>query len=124
MAGKTILVVEDDSDAQAVMRWSLESNGYQCIVAASASEATAQVASNSGKIEGVVMDFFLPDSDGMVLGTQLVQQLGGRKIPLIGITAFYTPELRAKSLTAGFDACLPKPLEMSGFITTLGALLK
>jgi len=123
MPAKTILLVEDDIDAQAVIRWTLESRGYVCISATSASEATMQVEANGEEIACVVMDFFLPDSDGMVLGVQLIQKLGNRKVPLVGVTAFYTPELRAKSLAAGFDACLAKPLAMNEFIATLGTLI-
>lgn len=123
MAGKTVLIVEDDNDAQAVIQWTLESAGYRCLFANSLGEASAQLEANTSDIACLILDFFLPDGDGMTFGGQVRTENGGSNLPIIGITAFYTPELREKSLKMGFDACLPKPLDMNNFTSTLKNLI-
>ncbi|MCU0475580.1 MAG: response regulator [Anaerolineae bacterium] len=124
MSQPTILVVEDDTDSQSVLCWAVESRGATCLLAGSVAEANQQITATEGMVNGLVLDFHLPDGDGMQLGLQLKRQIDRPGVPLIGVTAYYTPELRNQALAAGYDACFAKPLPMDEFIATLNRLVK
>lgn len=123
MVSRTILIVEDDTDSQSVVSWAVQSRGHISLVASSLAEAEQKLRDSEHPISGLVLDFHLPDGDGMQWGIQLKKRLG-IPIPLIGITAYYTPELRAQALAIGFDACFTKPLPMDDFIAALGKLIR
>lgn len=120
MSQRTILVVDDDADSQSVLQWAVETRGAICLMAGSAAEANQRFDEAGGQLHALVLDFHLPDGDGMQLGLQLKRQLDRPGVPLIGVTAYYTPELRNQALAAGYDACFAKPLVMDEFIAALG----
>jgi CheY-like chemotaxis protein len=62
----------------------------------------------------VVSDIGLPGRDGYELVRQvrrLQGQRGASRLPVIAVTAFARPEDRQKSMEAGFDLHLAKPLK-------------
>lgn len=123
MSNRTILIVEDDPDSQAMLSWVLESRGDIGLMAGTAAEAAERVKEVGGRLNGIIVDFHLPDGDGMQLGLSLRQQFVVPTVPLIGVTAYFTLELRAQALAAGFSACFPKPLPMDEFMAALNKLV-
>lgn len=124
MSNRTILIVEDDADSQAMLSWVVESRGDTSLMAGTLAEAAQRVKEVDGRLHGIIVDFHLPDGDGMQLGLSLRQQLVVPTVPLIGVTAYFTLELRAQVLAAGFSACFPKPLPMDEFMGTLNKLMR
>lgn len=71
----------------------------------------------------IVSDLGLPDADGYSF-IRRVRELGAdaAALPAVAVTAFVEPEARRRALLAGFQACLPKPLELSELVDLLERL--
>jgi CheY-like chemotaxis protein len=81
LAGKSILVVEDESLIAMNVEYSLNEAGAATVIIAT-SVAQAQTALMKGTYDAAVVDFRLPDSDASVL----IDALSGREIPVVVTT--------------------------------------
>jgi CheY-like chemotaxis protein len=62
----------------------------------------------------VLCDLGLPDRSGFDVARALRADAATRHIPLVAVSGYGRPEDKARSLEAGFDAHVTKPLEMAG----------
>lgn len=109
--GLDVLVVEDDREAVDMMILVLEDRGARVRTAASYDGALQ--ALQQGWPDVLVSDIGLPGRDGYELARrirQMEQERALARLPLIALTAFARPEDQAKTLQAGFDLHLTKPL--------------
>lgn len=105
-----ILLVEDDTILQIVHRRFLEDMGYKVNLAANAEEALR--LSEQQLYDAILMDVGLPDGDGIEVSCKIRQRnKRSHRIPIIVITAFVGEEIKKRSLTAGIDEVLLKPLD-------------
>jgi CheY-like chemotaxis protein len=114
-----VLVVEDEPDGADVVTRMLRSVGITGVVVGSGEEALATLEVDASIFAGAVIDLALPAMDGLELMSILRQQASTANLPLVAITAFHTPELKAKALDDGFDAYFAKPLDGTIFAQTL-----
>ncbi len=61
---ETALVVEDDEGVRAVVRKTLEANGYFVVEARSAAEATRLAQNHKGPIDFLITDLIMPETSG------------------------------------------------------------
>lgn len=120
---QVLLLVEDDADAANVVRWLMEPRGYVCVVCESAEAALDYINAHPDGVLAVISDFHLPGIDGVEFGRQLRAIPHGQHIPLVGTTAFHSPELRAKALAIGFNAYFAKPLNLNEFAPVVDKLI-
>jgi CheY-like chemotaxis protein len=66
----------------------------------------------------VLMDIQMPNMDGYEAARALRQ--AGYKKPIVALTAHAMPEERARTLAAGFDGHLTKPINLSEMIEVIG----
>jgi two-component system, cell cycle response regulator DivK len=105
---KTVLIVEDYADTRTLMKYLLEGYGYQIIEAADGQEAVEKVRQQHPDL--ILMDLSLPVMDGFT-ATQTIRKFdGGRKIPIIAVTAYGNSFYR-KAIEAGCDDLINKPLD-------------
>lgn len=114
-----VLVVEDESINQLVVKNLLESKGYQVDIAATGQAALELYQANA--YAAILMDMGLPDLPGTEVTRQirLHEQTSGKHIPIIACTAnglWAKPEC----LAAGMDDFSVKPVELEA----LNQLLK
>jgi response regulator RpfG family c-di-GMP phosphodiesterase len=69
MSGMTILCVEDQSEYMATLRCMLEGIGYEVMPASNGKEAMGLLANQT--IDGVLLEYSLPDAAGSELRAQL-----------------------------------------------------
>jgi len=105
-----ILYIEDNTDNRILIRRVLESEGYTVLEAANALEAIQRV--NEEQVDVILMDINMPDIDGYTLTTHLKTMPGFEKIPIIAITANVMRGDREKSLDAGCDGYIQKPIDI------------
>jgi len=110
----TILYVEDNPDNRNLIRRVLGAEGYSVIEAPSADIAFEKLA--EGGIDIILMDINMPDMDGYTLTAKIKAVEQYRKIPIIAVTANVMRGDREKSLEAGCDGYIQKPID----IDTLG----
>src|SRR5438128_2506010 len=107
LAGVTALVVEDNGDSRDFFAYALQHCGATVHVAGSVQEALDTAARATPDV--VISDLSMPDADGYAL----VQGLGarGRRPSTVAVTAFSASYSRDRSLQAGFDVFLTKPVD-------------
>jgi PAS domain S-box-containing protein len=111
LQGLDVLLVEDDREATEMMTLVLEDRGAGVRTAGDYEAAMRALQLRWPDI--LVSDIGLPGRDGYELVRRVRQMEGDRKAPrltIIALTAFARPEDRQKTLDAGFDLHLAKPL--------------
>jgi two-component system, cell cycle response regulator DivK len=106
----TILYVEDNPDNRSLIRRVLESEDYSVIEAVNANQALEKL--NDGNIDLVLMDINMPDMDGYTLTSKIKAVQKFSKIPIVAVTANVMRGDREKSLEAGCDGYIQKPIDI------------
>jgi CheY-like chemotaxis protein len=113
---KKILIVEDYADTRSVMKYLLESYGYQVVEAENGEQAVEKVMAD--KPDLVLMDIAMPVMNGLT-ATKIIREFdNGAKLPIIAVTAYGDSYYR-QAIEAGCDDLINKPLDF----TLLGPLL-
>ncbi len=122
LAGTRVLLVEDEPDARAMLKALLESSGASVCAAGSAADAWA--ALEDGACDVLISDIGMPDEDGYSLIGRVRERDArrGTRTPAVALTAYAREDDRARSLDAGFDAHLSKPVEPAELITAVARL--
>lgn len=106
----TILYVEDNSDNRSLVRRVLGAEGYLVIDAINAKQAFEKL--ESGSFDLILMDINIPDMDGYTLTARIKGMKKYSKIPIIAVTANVMRGDREKSLEAGCDGYIQKPIDI------------
>jgi two-component system, cell cycle response regulator DivK len=106
----TILYVEDNPDNRSLIRRVLEAEGYAVVEAINAAQALE--ALENGKIDLVLMDINMPDMDGYTLTAKIKSIKEFSKTPIVAVTANVMRGDREKSLGAGCDGYIQKPIDI------------
>jgi CheY-like chemotaxis protein len=111
LEGLDVLVVEDDPEAIEMMQIVLADRGARVRTAQDYDSALA--ALHAAWPDVMVSDIGLPGKDGYELVRRVRELEAGRgvRLPVIALTAFARAEDRVKTLAAGFDLHLGKPLK-------------
>ncbi|HXX76353.1 MAG TPA: response regulator [Nitrospiraceae bacterium] len=102
-----VLVVDDDPDILAALHDLLDHEGYQVTCASTCGDALAEATASP--YDAVLLDIGLPDGDGLSVLDLLREQ--HPSLPVIILTAFGSPEYRARSLSHGAFSCVNKPYD-------------
>lgn len=117
---KTILIVEDYEDVRSLMKFLIESYGYQVVEAADGLEAIENFRQQFPDL--VLMDISMPKMDGLTATKAIREFEGASKIPIIAVTAhgklFYE-----QAIAAGCDALINKPVDFDNFEVFLNQYL-
>jgi signal transduction histidine kinase/ActR/RegA family two-component response regulator/putative methionine-R-sulfoxide reductase with GAF domain len=114
-----VLVVDDDAGAREMTAAGLVETGAYVTAVESADEALAVLRQT--RFDVVVADIGMPGKDGYALVREL-RSSGDRdiaRIPAVAVTAYTSQRDRTAALEAGFQAHLPKPLDLSALAGTL-----
>jgi CheY-like chemotaxis protein/anti-sigma regulatory factor (Ser/Thr protein kinase) len=107
---RRILVIDDNVDAAGSLAMLLELRGHVCQAVHHASEALAEV--ERCNFDVAVVDLGLPDIDGYALAGMLRANESSAGTRLVALTGYGQPEDRRRTIEAGFDAHLVKPVEI------------
>ncbi|MFA6283702.1 MAG: 7TM diverse intracellular signaling domain-containing protein [Desulfurivibrionaceae bacterium] len=119
LAGKQILVVEDNEINKTVATQLLTRAGILFDIAGNGQEALAALRSKT--YDAVLMDVMMPVMDGLA-ATRAIRQTLRLDVPIIALTANAIKGDREKCLEAGMDEYLTKPVEMELLYQTLAKL--
>ncbi len=107
---KTILYVEDNSDNRSLVRRVLEAEGYQLMEAPNAEAALSLL--DKGNPDLILMDINMPDMDGYTLTAKIRAMPAHTRVPIVAVTANVMRGDREKSLEAGCDGYIQKPIDI------------
>ncbi|MBE9181266.1 PAS domain S-box protein [Oculatella sp. LEGE 06141] len=122
--GIKILVVEDDDDSRNLLEFSLRQSGANVQAVASVDEAIATLHHSPPDL--LISDIGMPEQDGYML-IQYVRSLSpdaGGQIPAIALTAYARDDDRDRSLAAGYQQHMSKPVDAADLATTILSLLR
>ncbi|MBF0449046.1 MAG: response regulator [Magnetococcales bacterium] len=117
--GAQVLLVEDNQINLQVATELLEGNGLLVTVANNGIEAVRQV--REGTFEIVLMDIQMPEMDGFQATAEIRQDPRFKKLPILAMTAHAMAGDREKSLAAGMDDHLTKPIDPDKLFEALTA---
>ncbi len=106
----TILYVEDNPENRILVRRVLNAEGYSVVEAGNASQALEQL--HTGGLDLILMDISMPEVDGYSLTSQIRSNPDYALIPIIAVTANVMRGDREKSLEAGCDGYIQKPIDI------------
>jgi len=106
----TILYVEDNPDNRILIRRVLQSEDYSVVEATNANEALEKL--EGGNINLILMDINMPDMDGYTLTAKIKAVQRFSRIPIVAVTANVMRGDREKSLEAGCDGYIQKPIDI------------
>jgi two-component system, cell cycle response regulator DivK len=106
----TILYVEDNPDNRSLVRRVLQAEDYAVVEATNAIQALEKLESEN--IDLVLMDINMPDMDGYTLTAKIKAIQKFSKIPIVAVTANVMRGDREKSLGAGCDGYIQKPIDI------------
>jgi DNA-binding response OmpR family regulator len=115
-----ILVVEDDRKLARFLIRVLTEEGYTADACASGVDAIEQAA--SGVYGLVILDWMLPDVDGLETCRRL--RRAGLTLPVMMLTARGEVQERVLGLKAGADDYLVKPFEVDELVARVNALVR
>ena len=117
----TILYVEDNIDNRTLVRRILLSEDYVLMEATNGAEAL-QVLENA-KPDLILMDINMPDMDGYTLTARIKAIPGFGKVPILALTANVMRGDKEKSLEAGCDGYIQKPLDIDQLLKEIERFL-
>ena len=120
MSAVKILIVEDEKHLADGLKFNLEAEGYEAVIAADGESALDKITCDG--YDAVVLDIMLPGIDGF----EVAHALRDREdfTPILMLTARGRPEDVLKGFEAGADDYLPKPFDLEIFLARLNGLLR
>jgi CheY-like chemotaxis protein len=113
VAGQVIrvLVAEDNPINREIMLSQLTALGYTVAEAANGKEALRKY--QAGQYDLILTDIEMPELDGYGLAAEIrrLEQVAGRRTPILAITASDFDLDEAKAHSAGLDGYMLKPLD-------------
>ncbi|PWB78037.1 MAG: response regulator [Anaerolineales bacterium] len=110
----TILYVEDNPDNRMLVRRILLSEDYKLLEATNAFEALEIIKSNKPNL--ILMDINMPEMDGYTLTARIKTTPGFERVPILAITANVMRGDKEKTLEAGCDGYIQKPIDFDELI--------
>jgi len=116
-----VLVVEDEADSMELVQGLLGYSGIHTVGVLNGEEALAVIEQVAPTL--IILDLALPGVDGWGVLKRLKAHPTLSGVPCVAITAFHTPELAERAISAGFDAYFAKPLDATSFVRELEAIV-
>jgi CheY-like chemotaxis protein len=114
------LVVDDVSDVTEMLSVLLTHAGYEVSTALRARDAISLARENHFDV--VISDIGMPEMNGYQLAEALRSLPGYETVPMVAVTGYSMYDDRSRSLTAGFNEHVTKPIDPRAFLDLLEQL--
>ena len=118
---RSVLVVDDVVDVTEMIALFLKHAGYDVTTANSAGAALEMAETKTFDL--VISDIGMPEMNGYELAESLRKSSNYNLTPMIAVTGYTEFDDRGRSLRAGFNAHLTKPINPSQLLDLIGELL-
>ncbi len=118
----TILYVEDNPDNRNLVKRVLNAEGYSVIEAGNAKQALEKL--DRGELDLILMDISMPEIDGYALTSQIRSSPAFHYIPIVAVTANVMRGDRERSLRAGCDGYIQKPIDIDTLARQIEGFIK
>ncbi len=117
-----VLIVEDIEDNLILIKSLLEMADYRVVEARDGREAIAQAQAHHPDL--ILLDMSLPKIDGWTVARTLRQIPDFRSTLIVALTAHTMQGDREKTLDAGCDEFITKPIDMPNFLPVITKILE
>ena len=121
-APPTVLVVDDEDDLLSLLKYNLEQEGFDTVLARDGVEGLE--AARDEEPDLIILDIMMPRMDGIEMCRRLRKDAHLRTIPILMLTARTEEEDQVEGLDVGADIYLGKPVSISVIISQSKALLR
>ena len=118
---KIILHVEDNLENRLLVKRLLLSDGYKVVEAENGTECQKILLTLHPDL--ILMDINMPDMDGYALTTQLKSTSAFLNVPIVAITANVMKGDRERTVQAGCDGYIEKPIDVDRFLDQIAYFL-
>jgi two-component system, OmpR family, phosphate regulon response regulator PhoB len=118
----SILIVEDEEALTLLLRYNLETQGYEVETIARGDEADTRL--KEGTPDLIILDWMLPGLSGIELCRRLRARPETRQLPIIMLTARGEESERVRGLSTGADDYIVKPFSVPELLARVNALLR
>ncbi|MDT8312033.1 MAG: response regulator, partial [Methylophaga sp.] len=119
-----ILIAEDNKVNQQILAGILEHAGHQTYIAETGEKALDILTESLHELDMLIVDMNMPDYSGTEV-VRTMRYLDTKiHLPVIMLTADATPEAQKRSLEAGADVFLTKPINSRGLLEAIAKLAK
>jgi two-component system phosphate regulon response regulator PhoB len=122
MAGKKILIVEDEEDVMELIRYNLAKEGFNCDAAYNGQEALKKAQAMLPDL--VLLDLMLPEVDGLEVCKRLKSSSQTEHIPIVMVTAKSDEADIVTGLELGADDYITKPFSPKVLVARVRAVLR
>ena len=122
MIAPKIMVVEDEEPLGVLLRYNLESEGYQVEIVTRGDEAEIRLQENAPDL--LVLDWMVPAVSGIELCRRLRARPETKQLPIIMLTARGEESERVRGLATGADDYIVKPFSVPELSARVRALLR
>ena len=116
-----VLVVDDEADIRALIKDILSDEGYEVAAAANASDA--RTARASRKFDLILLDIWMPDTDGITLLREW-SDAGEMNCPVVIMSGHGTVDTAVEATRLGAFDFVEKPLSLAKLLRTVEAALE
>ncbi len=117
-----VLIIEDETAARELMTELLGNEGYEVVSAVDGPSGLAMLDVQHPDI--VLCDIRLPGMDGYEVADRIRNgPEDTKRVPLVAVTGYAADGDAPRFHSAGFDACITKPLRRRNFVELVTAFL-
>ncbi len=117
-----ILYIEDDANNRLLVRRILMASGIDVEEADSAVKGIQMALKNPPDL--ILMDMSMPEMDGLTATAQIRSKPEIARIPIVALTANVMEGDRERTLKAGCDGYIGKPIDVDTFVDTVTQYLR
>ena len=117
-----VLLVEDEEALQGLLEYNLQKEGFEVVIEGDGGLAEVAVAEHAPDI--ILLDWMLPNKNGIDICRALQSKPESQAIPIIMLTARAEEEDKLKGLGFGADDYITKPFSVSEVIARIKAVLR
>ncbi|MEW6266041.1 MAG: HAMP domain-containing protein [Thermodesulfobacteriota bacterium] len=118
LAGKTVLIVDDDIRNIFALTSALERFGLKVVPAESGPDGL-MLLKNTPNIDAVLMDIMMPEMDGYEAMRQIRAMSNFKDLPILALTAKAMKGDREKCIEAGASDYISKPVDVEQLVSML-----
>ncbi|MBP6864573.1 MAG: response regulator [Candidatus Didemnitutus sp.] len=113
----TVLLIEDNEQNRYLATFLLEQHGYKVVAAPDGVSGIATAVSLRPDL--ILLDIQLPGMDGYAVARALREIESLRRIPIVAVTSYAMVGDREKSLSAGCNGYIEKPINPDTFVSEI-----
>jgi len=122
LINQRILVIEDETNIQELIKYNLEKNGYKVVVSDNGIDGLEEAIANVPDL--ILLDLMLPGMDGLEVCKRLRMDKRTKKVPIFMLTAKSEELDKILGLELGADDYITKPFSIKELIARIRAAMR